>query len=404
MMALSIETLMDDMYSKDISQKVRAAYITKFKAGDFAGWRVPYGYLRSSDNRYKLVVDEKTAPFVRTIYEMAAEKIPYAQIVNHLNDIKAETPIKFSNRANNGKVRDVPAVWHDYDVKNILKNQVYIGHMVQGKTKSKADAGNNEIYIVYNTHEAIIDNELWNKVQSVIDVRRERYANRRSRVGIQEDIVYRKLICAKCGKTIVRTCYYYKDKRTYTYECATRNAGHRHCKNVRQRADKLFDVILKTIQFQISLMADTEKLLMAAETKTFFQNKENEMKNQIKELTEKKKKAEYNKIKLYEDYRDGILNQQDYTKLTSAYEKDIEEIIVQLDALTTSYERGKTLKSQDNPCLKTFRKLKYAKKLTKEMVDALIDKIYVHDKYEIEIVFNFRNEYEYLMHAIQEVK
>ena len=173
---------------------------------------------------------------------------------------------------------------------------------------------------------------------------------------------------------------------------------------MRQRADKLFDVILKTIQFHISLMADTERLLMAAETKSAFQQRENEMKRHINELSEKKKKAEYSKIKLYEDYRDGILSTQDYTGLTSAYEKDIEKLTSQLDNLTNAYEKEKTLKSKDNPCLKAFRKLKRAKKLTKEMIDTLIDKIYVHGQYEIEIVFNFRDEYEYLMRAIKEAK
>ena len=89
--------------------------------------------------------------------------------------------------------------------------------------------------------------------------------------------------------------------------------------------------------------------------------------------------------------------------MTNIYEKDIEKLSVQLETLSKAYEKDKILKSKENPCLKEFTKLKKAKKLTKEMVDTLIDKIYVHGKNEIEIVFNFKDEYEYLKHELEEM-
>ena len=161
---IPFKNIVNEMYARDISRKIRSAFFARMKAGDFIGAFTPFGYRRSSENRHKLVPDEKTAPLVKRIFfESASGKTPL-EIAKGLDSDKIPTPLDFRNGISKSKK------WSSATVLKILHNKVYLGHMVQGKTEKisfKSGKSRNvpeeRIIEVKNTHEALVDEETFEK-------------------------------------------------------------------------------------------------------------------------------------------------------------------------------------------------------------------------------------------------
>lgn len=152
------KNVFNEMYARDISKKIRFAFSARMKAGDFVGAFAPFGYRRSFENRHKLVAEENAANIVKRIFsESAGGKSPI-QIAKGLDFDKIPTPLDFRN--NLPKTKN----WSSATILKILKNPVYLGHLVQGKTtkisfKSKKSVAvpAEKQFFIKNTHEAIID-------------------------------------------------------------------------------------------------------------------------------------------------------------------------------------------------------------------------------------------------------
>lgn len=150
--------IMNEMYARDISRKIRSAFAARMKAGDFIGPFAPFGYKRSFENRHKLVPDEKTAFIVKRIFHEGAAGEKPLEIAKGLDSDNIPTPLDF--RKNLPKTRN----WNSSTILKILKNPVYLGHTVQGKTskisfryKYSRNLPPEQWYFVYDTHEALID-------------------------------------------------------------------------------------------------------------------------------------------------------------------------------------------------------------------------------------------------------
>ncbi len=165
-----LKNMMNEAYAADISKKVWAQQRQSMKEGAFVGGRPPYGYKKAPDNCHKLLVNEETAPIVRQIFRWAAEGTALGQIVRRLNERGVLTPglymvkcgmAQSSKCAGGGK-------WTTWTVQRILVDQVYLGDMVQGKSKvvghKQFPVPPEEWIRVHNTHEPIISRELFAKV------------------------------------------------------------------------------------------------------------------------------------------------------------------------------------------------------------------------------------------------
>ncbi len=131
---------MNDSYCRDISIKVRSNLDAKRRNGQFVGSRVVFGYLRSPDNKNQLVIDPVAAPVVQDIFKWKIEGLSPAQIADRLNDANVPSPIEYK-KANGSKQRTCfqtkkVALWSAVAIYRILKNEIYTGTLVQGKTTS----------------------------------------------------------------------------------------------------------------------------------------------------------------------------------------------------------------------------------------------------------------------------
>lgn len=171
---IPLKNIINEIYAKDISRKICSALELKKKAGYYNGGLAPYGYKKSKINK-KLEVDEETAEVVRYIFRLRAEGNSYCGIGKILNEKGIQSPSAY--RYEKGMIKDSKkknVLWKKYAIENMVRDEVYIGNMVRGKTKSALYKGErrhhvprDEWIIIKDTHEPIISQDLYDCVQTV---------------------------------------------------------------------------------------------------------------------------------------------------------------------------------------------------------------------------------------------
>lgn len=212
------------MYAKDISRKVRAARAVNAKQGKFLGSKPPFGYTRCPTDKHKLIIDEKPAQIIARMFEMFAS----GDSGRHISDIFNKEGIPsprayFYQQAGRENPLNESMTWNSNTVMQLLKNQVYIGNMVQGKrrvtsfkTKSRAVVPEEDWIVVENTHDAIIGKDLWAKVQKKIATGKSPHVTKSGEISLFAGIAR----CADCGAAMTFNTKQYGGKTYYIYKCS----------------------------------------------------------------------------------------------------------------------------------------------------------------------------------------
>ncbi len=233
-MLVILKNVMNDLYARDTSAKIRAVKRSTFQTGKYIGCYAPIGYLKSPEDKHVLVPDPVTAPLVRRIFDMRCQGLSYRKIATTLNEEKVSTPRDlYYLRKGMVNPRQDGGYWQAQTIKAILRNEVYIGHMVQNKTgnvsyKVHKQVGKPEAewIRVEGTHEPLVSMEVWELVRTI-----ERQNTRSRTQENGEPTLFAGLLrCMDCG-TVMRS---YHDGRkhkdgtpsTYrSYACGRYAAG-----------------------------------------------------------------------------------------------------------------------------------------------------------------------------------
>lgn len=172
-MLVILKNVMNDLYARDTNNKIKAVKLSTFKSGKYVGCYAPLGYRKSEADKYVLEIDPVTAPVVRYIFDLRLQGYGFRKIALQLNAEKVPAPRSFYYMAEGRKnLRGETPYWNDVTVKTILRNEVYIGHMVQNKTGTVSYKNHKQIskpesewIKVENTHEPLISQETWDAVQ-----------------------------------------------------------------------------------------------------------------------------------------------------------------------------------------------------------------------------------------------
>ncbi len=163
------KTVINDMYARDISRKVRSSLDTLKRQGKFIGSYAPYGYIKNPDDKNSLIIDKKVSDNVKLIFEMFLNGRTYTQISDYFNEKNIPSPMMYKKNTGNGK-------WNSVTIKNILINETYAGNITQNKRKkvnckiNKRISLNSEQWIIVkNTHEPIVEYDDFIKVRDVIN-------------------------------------------------------------------------------------------------------------------------------------------------------------------------------------------------------------------------------------------
>lgn len=177
------KNLMNGEYCRDISMKIRSAFNTRKRKGEFVGAQAPYGYIKDPKDKYHFVVDEEPAKVVKLIFKMALEGMGRNTIAKELNSMGIPNPTaykqkvlksNYQNSSANRKFKNDGA-WTNTSISQILKNRVYVGDMVQCKERVVSykihkivKNPKDDWIIVENTHEPIISREDFFKIQDIL--------------------------------------------------------------------------------------------------------------------------------------------------------------------------------------------------------------------------------------------
>ena len=193
------KAIMNDMYAKDISKKITSVKRDKQKKGLFIGGKAVYGYKLSPDEKNKIIIDDGAAPIVKRIFAYAVDGKSCREIATILNNQKIPSPASYANLpiARKGPYS---GLWSSERVSDMLQNQTYIGHMVQGKTKKinyKSEKcikmKRKDWIVVENTHTSLIDEEIFYKVQTLVASRKT------TRMRTYDYLLKGIIHCHECG-------------------------------------------------------------------------------------------------------------------------------------------------------------------------------------------------------------
>ena len=215
------KNILNDMYARDISRKIKAAKRQHAKNGMFVASQPPYGYKPDSSNRHRLVVDDEAAEVVRLIYNLALQGLDTVKIAHELDARKILTPKLYKSDHNDGKstqhqaAESLSSNWSSATVRAILKNKVYLGDIyniktesVSYKTKQRRNIPADEWVVGKNTHEPIINRDDYDKVQEII-------AQHQCPAKFHRENIFRNLLfCSDCGHPLSiahRKLTYYED-------------------------------------------------------------------------------------------------------------------------------------------------------------------------------------------------
>ncbi len=374
--------LMNEMYARDISNKIRTSFRAKMEKGDYIGSFAPYGYKKDIENGNKnhLVIDHQVSHIVQEIFQMAFEGRPPKEIANYLNDKGIATPAVYRclsrpylDIENYSKRKE----WTSSIVCKMLKNRVYLGHTQQGKTtkvsfKSK-DVRNNhtdEWIEVRNTHEPLISEEMYDVVRSRAVARKNQPTKGFSNIfsGIAK--------CADCGRNMT-TAPSRKKGSIYNLACGGYKCyGAKECSNHFIDYELLYNTVLQEIRFWLSLSYEDRKSIVDelenGQVKIKANNKitdaQNKLEHRMQEVTLLLKKA-------YEDFSFGKMTEAIYKNLSSEYEAEYTSLERSVSEIKKQMQPDMMKITLYNDFFALLDEVTEVNELSKPLLKKLIDRI-----------------------------
>ena len=390
------KNLLNDMFVKDISKKVKSALLTRQKQGKFIGTTAPYGYLKDPADKNHLIIDERYAPIVRRIYEMSKDGIGVNAISKKLRTEKIPRPAAAAAKESQRydiyvDTEEKIYAWSHGSVREILRNPVYAGHIVGQrrpkislKTDKRKTKLNAETFIVENCHEPIIDPQEWELVQRLIT---SRHKTRPEDEPKYDNIFSGLLKCGTCGYSLTATHANRRNRPdvidNYAYQCNTyRMNGKEACTHHWLEARDLNEAILADIKRIANAAIKSDKKMLENISKKLRKNETDKTKQYEKDLRNcKRRLAELDRLfaKLYEDNASGKVSDRNYTNLSAVYEKEQIEIEEKINALNEVIKSNKENDINAENFVETIKNYADITELNAAMLNTLIDKIVVHE-------------------------
>jgi DNA invertase Pin-like site-specific DNA recombinase len=388
--------LFNEFYSKDTSKKVRAVKQACMRQGKYLGTYAPFGYQKDPLDKHHLIVDEETAAIVRRIFRMRCAGQSYRGIALTFNEEHIASPRDlFYQRLGRENPRHGNNLWNDSTVKSIVRSEVYIGHMVQGKygtmsykSRKLLNKPKDQWVRVENTHEPIISPEEW-EITRMLD--EKGYKPHKAAQG-ERSIYVGILKCGDCGFNM-RAHYErgkHKDGSSYTYTCFLcgnyGRSGKTACSAHIIREPVLTELVLGAIREHAALAVCDEQRVVAdimkakaRESAAMLISCKAELKAAESRLTQLDKVIKT----LYEDRVAGIVTETMFKELMQKYELERETKSASVSLLRARESEWEKQRCDVDTWLRMIRKYTELEELTAEILLELLDVIEVFEPQKI---------------------
>ncbi len=404
--ARQINGLINEWYLEDLSDNIRKTLYHKKIKGEYCCPYAPYGYKLDPEDKHHFVIDPPAAEVVRSIFEMYKSGMGYIRIAKALNEKKIPPPGVYKemqglNYKNPYANLVTTQYWRDNTIYYILRQEVYTGAVVQGKTKNlsykskkRIKIPRSEWIVVPDMHEPIIDEKLWASVQELIRSRPGKDRAFKAKEGAEINPLRGVMRCKECGANMWRMSYQCAHERYKYYRCRTVKNSKDACSNVDSvRQIDVEEVVLKELKLLIDNCFEPNKIdLKKADS---LSGRVDSMETEKRQLENKISKIQKDSVNLYRDKLSGLLNDEQFKMLNESFNNEIRQCQERVALLGNEIARisdEKELKLSKEEILEKYHDVD---KLTFELVHELISCINIGKlnrdtkKREIEIIWKF---------------
>lgn len=378
-----INGLINEWYCEDISENVRIVFDQKRKDGQYIGSFPVYGYQKDPEKKGHLIPDPEAATVVKRIFNMYIDGRGSSIITQILNNEKIPNPTKYKeNKGIQWKGKDHLGLWNRTTVKRILKNQMYLGHMVQGvskklsyKDKKKVSVPRKQWIIVSNMHEAIINQETFDLAQEIMGSRRKTDGKGTPHV------LAGKVFCADCGSRMIRITPHNRKNRPFPYKylkCGMAEKQRGRCSGHYIRLDRLEELVLERMRLYLKEI-DSQLIQDGLKKDNINNVASNLKKEKNKNEIVLKQMAEALQT-LYLDKTSGLLSASDFAVLSSGFSDKRQTAQNRIADIENELSKIKGFHNQEEIIRNKIKAFQEVEHLTPRIVQEFVEKILIFEK------------------------
>ncbi len=406
---VGVQNVINESVAATTSVNVRASLNIAREKGHFIGSFSTYGYLKDPNDHHKLIVDEEIAPIIEQIFNWFIGGKSILGIARELNAMGVPNPSAYKKlkgmKYHHRSLDSSNGLWPDSSIRRILKNQMYIGNMVQGKNQNvsykikKCRAVPQEDWIIVEgTHEPIIDKETFYKAQKLFN-KHVKSSPKNKDVDLFAGLVR----CADCKRIMSKKTNHLSYGTYEYYRCATyvrmdKNACSKHT----IRIDKLKQAVLITLQKTIDTATELSELVEQINKNPNRNKDTSHLQASLDMLMSEREKAFKMQTDLYPDLKSGLISQEEYVSLKGSIEEKIklfDKKIKNIHDSIESIDDGFTLA---NDFIEAFKKYGEITELTRPMLLEWVDEILVSEHERIQVNLKFQDSYEQLVEYVNQ--
>lgn len=404
---LPFKNLINDSYCRDISIKSRSNLEVKRRNGEFVGNFAVFGYMRSPDDKHKLIVDEEAAVVVRNIFNWKQEGWNAQQIANHLNKLHFPSPMEYKRKCGHNyrtsfKTKTV-ALWSAVAVLRILKNPVYTGVLEQGKTttpnykvKTRIVKDESKWARVENAHEAIITPAQFELIQTVLGIDTCR-AEGQDEIYPFSGMIY----CADCQSPMIHRTATAGGKKYQYYMCSGNKRDKDSCTTHNIKCELVEKVVLATVQAHISMAIDIDNAMKRVEALDWEKREIRKIDAQISAMELDVEKFNNIKMELYEDLKSDLITKEEYHSFKNDYDIRIQSIRQQIAGLVSQRNAVEGGLTGVQGWFAQFRKYENIEKLTRLTIVSLIERVEINENKDIHVKFRHTDQFTAALEYLQ---
>ena len=378
---LQFKLVFNDYYLKDTSKKIKKVIRAKKEKGEFLGWKAIYGYKKSPSDKYKIVIDEKVKPIIKRMFALALEGKSPRQIARIFTEEHIKTPSSYAGIKNS-------TIWCPRTIEEILTNETYIGNLTQGKRRKLNYKSKKEIrvpkenwIITKNTHEAIIDKKVFETVGELLKKNKNKVSG--NNIKLLSGFMW----CKECGHKIGINKS--SDGKRYYCHCNyyTANSKYGLCTPHSLNYQKLELIVLGELKKMIKKYVDCNSFIVKVENFGLKNNLKTKTQKEINNLTNKINTNTLYVDKIYEDKLKENIDIEMFNRLTEKYRGEINIWQTEKKELERKLNNF-TINNED--ILVKINEYLSLKKITRNLLVNLIDKIIISEDKIIEIHYKFK--------------
>lgn len=391
---VSLKNMVNEMYSKDLSKKVKTAFETMRKNGEYPAGSVPYGYQRV--NRH-LLPDDEVKETVKEIFGLFLDGSKINRIVKHLS-AKTVNPRAYKYLKSGKPIPEgFYTGWNIQTVHGILENAVYTGASIWNKSKKvngkRVKLPEKEWTVIENTHEALVSKEDFDKVQEMLKKKASDFHASCVHDHAQYNLFGKKIICGSCGKTMgFRVEYLKNGSNKKIYRCRTYlNGNSAGCTSHKISAGEVENAVFQAIHKHMELCISEEDIVKRINARTESQQKYNLYGKEADKIRRELQKTAEIKAGIFEDYKEHLIDEEQYMQISKNYADKMKGLEYRLEEMLkaqASYSKSYHIDTDWKTVVEKYLK---KRKLTKEMVKAFVESVTVHEGSRLEIHLVYDN-------------